>query len=473
MTEPSVEREPLDPAPERMRELGHAVVDWLVEQAATLDAAPVANLASLDVLAADVEEPLPHAPRPLTETLEFIDRRILPRMTRTNHPRFHAYVPGPGSFYGSLGAFIAAALNPFAGSSLGGASFAAVELLTLRWVAEAIGFPAGAEGIFTSGGSMANLGALAAARAGLPDASTTVVYVSDQGHTSMDKAATVLGFRPDQIVRLAADSSFRLQADTVREQCRIDRAHGRRPFFLSANAGTTNTGTVDPLDALADVCEDEGLWFHVDAAYGGFAALTERGRTLLRGMERADSVTLDPHKWLYIPFGCGCLLVNRPGSLDRAFAAHGDYLKDVAQTEVNFFDRGPELTRPARALPVWMLMRSVGVDGLRRQIDADLDLAELAERLLAAEPAFEVVQRGLSIVTFRLTRGHGESEQARAAREEALVQALLTGGDVLVSGTTLAGRSALRFVVLNHRTDAAQIWRSVAALREAAKELGG
>jgi glutamate/tyrosine decarboxylase-like PLP-dependent enzyme len=452
-----------------MRELGYAVVDWLVEQAVALDAAPVANLASLDVLSADVDERLPHEPSPLTDTLEFIERRILPRMTRTNHPRFHAYVPGPGSYYGSLGTLIAAALNPFAGSSLGGASFAALELLTLRWIAEAIGYPVSAEGIFTSGGSMANLGALASARATLPDPSTAVVYVSDQGHTSMDKAATVLGFRSDQIVRLATDASFRLQPDAVMEQCRIDRAHGRRPFFLSVNAGTTNTGTVDPLAALADVCKSDGLWFHVDAAYGGFAALTERGRTLLSGMERADSVTLDPHKWLYTPFGCGCLLVNRPDSLDRAFAAHGDYLKDVAQTEVNFFDRGPELTRPARAFPVWMLLRSVGVDGLRRQIDADLDLAELAERLLAAEPDFEVVQRGLSIVTFRLVPHEGESEEGRAAREEALVQALLRGGDVLISGTSLAGRSALRFVVLNHRTDAAQIRRSVAALSRAVR----
>ncbi len=413
MIEPT-QRSALDPSPGEMRKLGYAVVDWLVEQAAQLDDAPVANLASLEALAAEVEETLPLEGSPIDDTLAFLGERIVPRMTRTNHPRFHAYVPGPGSYYGSLGALIGAALNPFAGSSLGGASFAAIELLTLRWIAEAIGYPVDAEGIFTSGGSMANLGALAAARATVSDPSKAVVYVSDQGHTSMDKAATVLGFRRNQIVRLAADAtSFRLLPDAVREQCRIDRANGRVPLFLSANAGTTNTGTVDPLDELADACRDEGLWFHVDAAYGGFAALTERGRALLGGMERADSVTLDPHKWLYTPFGCGCLLVNRPGSLDRAFAAHGDYLKDVAHTEVNFFDRGPELTRPARALPVWMLIRTVGIEGLRRQLDADLDLAELAERLLADEPAFEVVHRGLSIVTFRLAVRGDESEVAR------------------------------------------------------------
>lgn len=470
MTGPTpLPRPPLDPDPEEMRALGHRLVDWLVDQATLLGEEPVARLGPLDALLADIEEPLPRRPHPLAESLEILETRVVPRMTRVNHPRFHAYIPGPGSYYGALGAFVAAALNPFVGSSLGGAAFAAMELLTLRWVAEAVSYPVTAEGIFTSGGSMANLGALAAARATVADSERAVLYVSDQGHTSMEKAASVLGFRGDQVVRLEADDAFRLRPDDVRRRARRDRAAGRLPLLLSANAGTTNTGAVDPLDALADVCREEGLWFHVDGAYGGFAVLTDRGRAALAGMERADSLTLDPHKWLYTPIGCGCLLVNRPGSLARAFATHGDYLKDVATTEVNFFDRGPELTRPARALPVWLLLRSVGLDGLRRQVDADLDLAELAATLLAAEPDFEVVHRSLSVVTFRLAAKDGEPEAVRATREADLVRSLLAGGDVLVSGTTLRHGSALRLVVLNHRTDEAQVRRSVAALRAAAK----
>jgi glutamate/tyrosine decarboxylase-like PLP-dependent enzyme len=459
----------LDPAPEEMRAIGYRVVDWLVDDLARLSTVPVANLDSLDSLLRSFDAPLPQEPTPVEDSLDVLGRVALPHMTRVNHPRFHAYIPAPGSFHGALGTFLAAGLNPFLGSSLGGASFAALELLTLRWIAEAVGYPRDAEGIFTSGGSMANLGALAAARATCDTWRSAKVFVSEQGHASMEKAALVLGFDPGQIERIATDKTFRLQPEVVLERFRAARAAGLQPLFLSANAGSTNTGSVDPLDRLADVCAAEGVWFHVDAAYGGFAALTARGRALLAGMEHADSLTLDPHKWLYTPIGCGCLLVNRPGGLERAFSAHGDYLKDVATAEVNFFDRGPELSRPARALAVWLLMRSVGVEALRREIDADLDLAVVAEELLDAEPHFEVVHRSLSIVTFRLRAGVGETEERRAAREEALVQHLLRGGDALVSGTTLHGRSALRFVVLNHHTDEAEVRRSVAVLRLAAE----
>jgi len=461
----------LDPDPGEMRALGYRLVDWLVDRSIELDDSAVADLDRLDVLLDELDEPIPREPHTLEESLRILDTAVVPRMTKVGHPRFHAYIPGPGSFYGALGAFAAAALNPFVGSSLGGASFAALELLTLRWIAEAVGYPSDAEGIFTSGGSMANLGALAAARASIDDPRSAVIYVSEQGHTSVEKAAGVLGFMPGQIERLGTDHNSRLVPEEVRRRVRDDRSAGRVPLALNANAGSTNTGAVDPLDALADVCRDEGLWLHVDAAYGGFAALTERGRRSLHGMGRADSLTLDPHKWLYSPIGCGCLLVNRRGSLERAFAARGEYLKDVATTEMNFFDRGPELSRPSRALPVWLLMRTVGLEALERQIDADLDLAALAEQLIGEAPEFEVISRGLSVVAFRLRGEWGEPEPDRAAREAALVQDLLAGGDTLVSGTILDGRSALRFVVLNHRTDGAQVGRSVAALREAARRV--
>ncbi len=468
MTERLPGRRGIDPPPDLMRTLGYQVVDWIVDRLSELDQAPVANLDGLEVLLKELDEQLPTEGAAFDGSLQFLAERVVPRMTKVNHPRFHAYIPGPGSYYGALGDFIASSLNPFLGSSLGGASFAALELLTLRWVAEAVGYPSAASGIFTSGGSLANLGALAAARRTTRAWRLAKVYVSEQGHASMDKAALVLGFDADQIVRLPTRDDYTLDPVVARDHMRRDRAAGHVPLFLCANAGTTNTGSVDPLAELADVCTAEDVWFHVDAAYGGFAAITERGRTLLEGMERADSLTLDPHKWLYTPIGCGCLLVNRPDALDGAFPTTGDYLKDVAATEINFFDRGPELSRRARAVPVWLLIRSVGMDELRRQIDLDLDLAEVAERLLAAAAAFEIVHRSLSVVSFRLVARPGESEAARTRREYSLVQSLLAGGDVLVSSTMLNGRSALRLVVLNHRTDEAELRRSVAALSAAA-----
>ena len=452
-----------------MRRIGYQVIDWLVDREGELGPGPVADLHGLDELLSEVDEPLPETPLPAADSLDFLRRKVIPQMTRVNHPGFHAYIPAPGSFYGAVGAFIGASLNPFLGSSLGGATFAALELVTLRWIAEAVGYSGDAAGIFTSGGSMANLGALAAARATTDDRQSAVIFVSDQGHASMEKAASVLGFSPGQIERLPTADDFRLIPDVVQERIRSVRADGRMPLFVSANAGTTNTGAIDPLPDLADICAAEDVWFHVDGAYGGFAAITDRGRARLAGMDRADSLTLDPHKWLYAPMGSGCLLVNRPGALERAFAAHGDYLKDVSAEEVNFFDRGPELSRRARALPVWMLMRTVGLAALRREIDADLDLAALAEDLIAAEPRFEFIDRGLSIITFRLRPASGESEDQRAEREQELVRRLLRGEDALVSGTTLQGRSALRFVVLNHRTDEARVRQSIETVAAAAR----
>ncbi len=481
----------IDPSPEEMRRLGYLAIDWLVEHWSGLSELPVANLQATDVVRADLAEPLPMSPTPFEESLGFVQERVVSKMTQVTHPRFHAYIPTPGSFYGTLGMLLTGGLNPFVGSSLGGASFSALELETLRWVAESVGYARDADGIFTSGGSMANLGALAAARATLPSSdqpssdqpssdqsrsdqsrsdgvrAKALVYVSSQGHASMEKAARVLGFEDSQIRYLATDADLRIDVAAAQQTFANDRSAGLTPLFVCANAGTTNTGVVDPLLELAQAAREADVWFHVDGAYGGFAALSPAARPLLAGLELADSLTLDPHKWLYTPMGHGCLLVRRPGALAAAFAASGEYLRDVSREEVNFFDRGAELSRPTRALPVWLLMRSVGVDALRREIEADLALAEMAEDLLRTAPEFEVISRHLSVVVFRVAAQDGESEQERAQRDLDLVQHLLKGGDVLVSGTTLGGRSALRLVVMNHRTDAAQVRRSIAALRAA------
>ncbi len=236
---------------------------------------------------------------------------------------------------------------------------------------------------------MANLSALAAARS---QRAGEIVYVSEEGHGSMEKAARVIGFPEAAIRRVAVDDRLRMTAPRLDEAISADRARGLQPLFVCANAGTTNTGAIDPLDAIADVCREQGAWFHVDGAYGGFAAVTREGRALLEGMERADSITLDPHKWLYCPMGVGCLLVRDSAALTGAFRAHGEYLKDLPKDEVNFLDRGPELSRPARALSVWMLLRSAGADAIREQIEEDLRLARLAAQLIEQDPRFEIAQ---------------------------------------------------------------------------------
>jgi aromatic-L-amino-acid/L-tryptophan decarboxylase len=460
----------LDPAAEEMRAILRRVADLLVDDRTGLGERRVGLRASAAELAAVVDEPLPRHGLGAAATIDAFFERIVPHMTRVDHPRFHAYIPCASSFYGMLGAILAAGTNPFVGSWLGGASICALELTVLRWIAEAIGCARLDAGVLTSGGSLANLTAIAAARCHHAGrlGGRGVLYFSEQGHLSAQKAAALLGFPPEQLRVVAADQHFRLRVDDLERQVARDRDEGLEPFFLCANGGTTNTGSIDPLPELAELCRREGLWFHVDAAYGGFAALSPTGRELLAGMAAADSLTLDPHKWLYVPIGVGCFLTRHRAALEGAFRSGGDYLQDVPRDEVNFFDRGPELTRPGRVLAVWTLMRSVGTERLAREVDEDLRLAALAERWLAEDPRFEIVTpAALSIVTFR-HGGAGLDERERARRDRALMELTLAEGEVMLSTTELAGRTALRLVVLNHRTSESEIRRTVEAVRRAA-----
>jgi glutamate/tyrosine decarboxylase-like PLP-dependent enzyme len=437
----------------------------------TLGEAPVAGRGSAADFAALVDEPLPRAGNGADSSLEFFFSRVAPGMSKLDHPRFHAFIPSASSFYAALGKLLDAGANPFVGSWLGGATVASLELTVLRWIAEAVGYDPRAAGIFTSGGSIANLCALAAARAAsdVDDRANHVLYVSEQGHGSFEKAALILGYPPRAVRRVPADDRFRMRVDALAAAIEQDRGNGLAPLLVCANAGTTNAGSVDPLPAVADLCAAHDLWFHVDAAYGGFAALCEEGRRKLAGMERADSLTLDPHKWLYAPMGTGCVLVRDRAALEAAFRVSGEYLKDVPRDQVNFFDRGPEMSRPGRVLAVWMLLRSVGLDALAEQVEWDLRLARLAERLLSEVPGLEIVcPTELSVVTFRNRGRPGETEAARAARDTAIMERTLASGEVMISGTDLLGRSALRMVVLNHRTTEGEVRRSVAAIAQAA-----
>lgn len=464
---PAADRTSLDPDPETMRRLGYDLVDRIVDHFATLPEQRVARRASRAELAKLVDEPLPSDPSSIESCLEFFFERVVPGMTRVNHPRFHAYIPSPSSFAGALGGMLAAGTNPFVGSWLGGATLSALELTVLRWIGEMLDYPPGAAGILTSGGSMANLAGLAAARArtGCAALERGTIYVSSEGHASVEKAAAIAGFPPDSIQTVAVDAQFRMKLDELEGRIAADKARGRLPFFVSANAGTTNSGAIDPLPEIADLCAKHELWFHVDGAYGGFAALTDEGRELLRGMAQADSLTLDPHKWLYCPMGVGCVLVREPEFLRRAFSTHGSYLQDLPADEVNFLDFGPELSRPARVLSVWMVIRSIGRVGLAYQIREDLRLARLAADLLKEDARLEVHDPALSIVTFRHQARPGESEADRAGRDTALMESTLDAGELMLSTTVLGGRNTLRLAVMNHRTTEADVRRSVRCIR--------
>lgn len=437
-----------------MRALGYQVVDLLVERLSD-PSIPALRRAGAAEMAERIAGPPPASPQEFAAVLERLERDVLPFMNRADHPRFFAFIPSCQTWPGALGDFIASALNVYVGSWMEAAGPSQVELTVIDWFKDWLGHPETAAGLLVSGGSAANMTALACAREALMGAMSdrAVAYVSDQAHSSLARAARLLGFRPDQLRVLPADNDLRLAPGTLAHAIEVDAAEGRSPLFASVSGGATNTGAIDPLDELADVCRDHGVWLHVDAAYGGFAALTARGRQALRGISRADSIALDPHKWLYQPMECGALLVREGHLLRRAFEIVPDYLKDaqVAEGEVNFSDMGLQLTRGWRALKVWLSIQTFGLDAFREAIDRSLDLAAFAEQRVRETPALELMSPAqLGIICFR--RRFDDDEDAHAALNAELVARLEATGNAFVSSTRLHGAYAIRLCVLNHTT---------------------
>jgi len=456
--------DPLGMDAEAMRALGYRTVDMLVARL-TDPAIPALRRATPADMRARLSGPPPQDGQDFEAILERLERDVLPFCSRGDHPGFFAFIPFCGTWPGALGDFVASACNVYAGSWMESAGPTQLELEVLSWFKTWIGYPAQAGGLLLGGGSAANLTALACARETLVGSMTDEVvgYVCDQAHSSLGRAARVLGFRPEQIRVLPHDAGFRLDPGTVAAAMDADLRRGRRPLFVAATAGTTNTGAIDPLDELATLCEERGAWLHVDAAYGGFAALTERGRALLRGIERADSVTLDPHKWLYQPYECGALLVRDDHALRAAFAMTPDYLQDSeeAPEEVNLSDRGVQLTRSSRAFKVWLSLQYFGARAFCEAIDRTLDLAQLVcDRVVAGEDLELMAPPSLGIVCFR-RRFAGVASDADDAdrRNAALVAGLEQSGLGLVSSTVLRGRYALRICVMNHTTTRADVER--------------
>jgi glutamate/tyrosine decarboxylase-like PLP-dependent enzyme len=406
-------------------------------------------------MAGRIDGPPPGSAQPFETLLERLDRDVLPYVGHFDHPRFFGYIPGAGTWPAALGDLIAAATNIDSGAWRESAGPSQLELTVLDWFRAWIGYPAGAAGVLVSGGSAANLTAIACAREAIvgPMSPRIVAYTSDQTHSSLARAARHLGFRPDQIRVLATDARFRMRLDDLVAAIDTDLAAGRLPFLVSANAGTTSTGAVDDLTTISEICRERGIWMHVDAAYGGFAVLTERGREALRGIELADSVTLDPHKWLAMPFEVGCLMVREGAALEAAFELHPEYLQDrsAAPRAVNFADRGLQLTRASRAIKVWLALETFGVDAFRVAVDRAIDLTLEAQLAIEGDERLELVSpASLGVLAFRRRGAPGEDAEAADRVNEAIVARLASDGDVLLTSTLIGGRYAIRLCVLNH-----------------------
>lgn len=448
----------LEMSREEMRQLGHLVVERMVDLIERLDRGPVFTRASPAEMSRRIPSSPPIGPTDFSTLLSIVEQQVAPAAARWGHPRTFAYIPGRGTWPGALADFMVSALNIDASSWRESPAPVHLELVVIDWFRTWLGFPATAGGLLVGGGSAANLTALTIARqsrvgAGDPGAR---IYCTGEAHSSVTRAARVLGFAPGAVHEVDLLDGV-MSVASLEAAVSADRSAGLNPMAIVATAGATSTGAVDPLPGIAEVAHREGLWLHVDGAYGGFAALTERGRSLLAGIESADSLTLDPHKWLYQPVEVGALLVRNPALLEATFSMRPAYLQDTTDRgdETNMADRGLQQTRSVRALKVWLSLMTFGVEAFAAAIDHSMDLALHVERRVRASEHLELMSRAqLSIVCFRR---RAEDAEAAEALNRRLCDDLLASGVGFLSSTRVDGRYTLRMCVLNHTTSIADV----------------
>jgi aromatic-L-amino-acid decarboxylase len=456
---------PLSLDAESMRQIGYRTIDMLVDRI-TGPEGPVVRATTPEELHRRISIPPPEEPVAFEDILAGLEADVLPYVARISHPGYLAFIPGEGTWPGALGDLIASALNVDTCWWLGSSGPSALELVVLDWFRQWVGYPEGAQGVLVSGGSAANLTALACARERLigPMDDRAVIYMSDQTHSSVARAARVLGFRPDQVRVIPTDRLARIRPDSLRRAIADDIGAGRKPLAVIANAGTTAAGAIDPFHELAQICGEEGIWLHVDGAYGAFATITTRGTDVLAGIELADSITLDPHKWLYQPIEVGALLVRDGRALRQGFEITPDFLKDVeaVEREVNFSDLGLQLTRSCRALKLWISLRFFGLPAFRQAIDRCLDLALHAQSRIEAHPQLELMSpASLGIVTFRRHPPGVDDERVLERINADLADQIEQGGELFISTGRIRGRYALRLCVLNHSTSQQEVDRAL------------
>ncbi len=430
---------------------------------------PVCRPAAAETLDRLAHQPIPREGRPLPAVYEEMQRDIYANTLLVQHPRSFSCIPSTASPLSWMGDVMTNAYNPHASCQINAPGAAVIERRLIRWMCDLAGYPAEAGGLFVSGGSIANLAALTAARdakLAFEERPHAVVYVSDQTHYSVAKGLHIAGFDRHQIRTIPTDSHFRMDMRALREAVQEDAASGRKPFAVVASAGSTNTGSVDPLEAIAALCREQDMWMHVDGAFGASALLSRQHRKSLSGIEHSDSLSWDAHKWMLQTYGCSVVLVRSQSLLIDSFAAHPEYLKDAESTagDVEFWDLGPELTRPARGLKLWLTLQTLGTDAMGHVIDHGCSLAELAEQLIRRQPDWEIVSPAqLGIVNFRYAP-HGVPESGWDALNQAIAREVTESGFAQVFTTELRGKKVLRMCTIHPETTGQDIRDTVARL---------
>lgn len=404
------------------------------------------------------------------EILDYVGQCVdWPGIT-TASPRFMGYIPGGGLFHSALGDFLAAASNKYAGFASAGPGAVRIENATVAWLARTIGFPEGAAGTLTSGGSLATLTAIVAARDARDSEGGGAVYLAPAAHHCIDKALHIAGRGKAPKRLIATDERYRMSVAALEQAIERDLADGIRPWLAIASAGTVDAGAVDPLAEIADVCTRHGLWLHVDGAYGGLFMLCKEGRAALGGIERADTVVLDPHKTLFLPYGTGAVLARDGRNLLHSFSASADYLQPLGESEVgpSPADLGPELTRHFRALRLWLPLQLAGVAAFRAAQSEKIRLARYFHARLSEMPGFDPgPSPDLSVVAFRYLPETGDADSFN----ERLIARLQDEGRVFLSGTRIDGCFHLRAAILSFRTHRAHVDEALQAIARAVADL--
>ncbi|WP_232698571.1 pyridoxal phosphate-dependent decarboxylase family protein [Brevibacillus daliensis] len=454
------DRSPLDLDYDTMKEMGYQVTDIVAKHLSSLRSQPVYVTMPRD----EAEKLMPKEPpmegSSFDAIMQTLNHDVLPNTAREPHPGYIAYVPSCPTFPAVLGDWFVSGFNFFTGLWDMAAGINQMELVVIDWFRQWFGMPQGTGGLMTPGGSAATHTAVVAARhhvlgTDYADITRLVIYASDQAHSSVMKAAWMAGIPRSQVRKISVDDQFKMKVEELITTIHQDRESGLLPLMVVASAGTTNTGTVDPLHEIADFCENEKIWLHIDAAYAGFSILTERGKQALSGIERADSITIDPHKWLFVPFECGCLLARDPSLLRDAFQVNPEYLKDAAasQSKVNFSEYGEQLTRASRALKIWMSVNYFGMQAITEAIDRAMDLTLFAEELMKENPDFEILSPAqFGILCFRIhPKGMDHSSELETLNQE-ICNRVVAEGSYLIATTRLRGELALRICILGFRT---------------------
>jgi aromatic-L-amino-acid decarboxylase len=460
---------PLEPDAATMHRLVDEAMRRIVAHVESLPSQPASNVEGATEFSRTLIEPLPRRGAPYEQLLDLLFDDYIPRSFNAAGPGYLAYVPGGGLFHAAVADLIADSVNRYVGVCAAAAALVQLEANVVRWFCEIVGYGKGSGGVLTSGGSLAIFTAIVTARRNrLADDELLrgTLYCGDQIHLSFQKAASLAGFPAANIREIPSDGQFRVRIDAMAEAIERDRAAGMIPFLIAGSAGTTPTGAVDDLEALAGLARRNDMWFHVDGAYGAFFMLTERGRAALHGIEQADSIVLDPHKTLFLPFGTGALVVRNAATLRAAHSSHAHYLPDMQDGDelVDFCEISPELSRDFRGLRVWLPLKLFGIEPFREQLDEKLDLIAFATDELRTIDGIEIVaEPQLTTVAFRLVRPGADLN----ALNRQLLARINAPKRVMLTPALLGDDFVIRICIVSHRTHRDRVEMAIEDIRAA------